>query len=481
MIQKSAIVASPVFLGLGSCNSTKPQTMDADVIVIGAGLSGLNAALLLEKYGFFVKIVEATDRIGGRVFTADKNKVPGFPELGANGIGGGYARLLNAADTYGVEIGPMRERTEPREGEVLYYIKNQFITKEEWPSSDINPYKDEYKKLFMSNPAWRVYSKLNPLPKGDVRAWRMPEYSDWDISVNQLLKKEGWNDEAIRLACDINSSYGVDSNSISALMYFQILNFISKVSSSANRKGGAGLGGNQRIPEAMSKAIVGDILMKSPVKSIVSEKDMALVHLEDGAVMRASRVLCTLPASALRKVDISPELKGAQLNGVTNLDYTPCTQFHFTVKKKYWELDEMPPSMWCDNLAGRFMALKNNPDSPDEVTSCVAYTNSSVALKLSQLQPDVATDMVIKELETMRPSMKDALEPVFYWTWSNNRFAGGAYAFWKPGQITSFANELAKPNERIHFAGEHTAIMFRGMEGAMESGERAALEIMELL
>ena len=60
-------------------------------------------------------------------------------------------------------------------------------------------------------------------------------------------------------------------------------------------------------------------------------------------------------------------------------------------------------------------------------------------------------------------------------------FAGGAYACWEPGQITRFANEVAKPHGRLFFAGEHTAAVARGMEGAMESGERAALEVMEIL
>jgi monoamine oxidase len=88
---------------------------------------------------------------------------------------------------------------------------------------------------------------------------------------------------------------------------------------------------------------------------------------------------------------------------------------------------------------------------------------------------------VIKTLEDMRPSLKGTLKYVHYWTWINNPYAGGAYAYWKPGEITSFSGEIAKPNGRIHFAGEHTAVLARGMEGAMESGERAALEIMNLL
>ena len=88
---------------------------------------------------------------------------------------------------------------------------------------------------------------------------------------------------------------------------------------------------------------------------------------------------------------------------------------------------------------------------------------------------------ILENLAKIRPSTKDALEPVYHWTWSDNRFAGGAFAYWKPGQITSFAKHIADPLGRLHFAGEHTAGLARGMEGAMESGERVAMEVLALI
>jgi len=482
LIKTGGILIPSVLLGLHSCTATNKSTLDADVLIVGAGLSGLNAALLLEEYGFKVKVIEGTDRLGGRVHTVKDSIVPGHPELGANGIGGGYARVLNAAKKYNVEIGPSRPRTEPRKGEVLYAIKNQFISNSDWSSHQLNPYPQEYKKGSPTSPPWSIYAEMNPLPKNDLTAWKKPEFAKWDKSVYDLMKEKGFSDEAINMGVSTNSSYGVDAKEISALMYFQIMNFILHQSSSFAEQGGAAIGGNQRIPEAMGAAFKQDILLKSPVKAIKSEKDSASVVLESGKTLKAQYVICTLPNSALRKISLSPASQGAQQKAIQELSYTPCVQIHYALKKKYWEEDGLAPSMWTDQLAGRFMALKNNLNAPDEVTSCLAYLNSKVAIQIDKMGEAEGTKVVTESLFKMRPSLRDAIEPIYYWTWSDsNRFAGGAYAFWKPGQITAFSNKIAEPNGRVHFAGEHTADLNRGMEGAMESGERAAFDLMNLL
>ncbi|MEP3208129.1 MAG: NAD(P)/FAD-dependent oxidoreductase [Maribacter sp.] len=482
MLKKSglALAAAPFYFGLNSCISGAKKTLDADVIIVGAGLAGLNAALLFEQAGFKVKIVEATDRVGGRVHTAKESDVPGQPELGGNGIGGGYARVLDAAQKYGVSMGPMRPRTESRKGELIYRIKNNFILPEEWPTHDFNTLPEGYRKGLPAYVTWGHFGKINPLPENDLAAWRDPKYKDWDKSTYSVLKEEGFSDDDIKLVMGTNSSYGVDAQNISILMYFQILTWIGQQNASTG-KGGAIVGGNQRLPEAMGAAFKQDIMLRSPVKSIASEADATTITLDNGSTLRAPYCLVTLPASALRRIQISPSAQGMQQKGFQNLDYTPVVQLHYVPKKKYWEEDGLPPSMWCDNLAGRFMALKNDLQDPDRVTSCVAFLNSNVALEIDKMKQEDAIALVTKTLEEMRPSLKGALDFTYYWTWVNNPYAGGAYAYWKPGEITDFSNRLADPIGRIHFAGEHTAVMNRGMEGAMESGERAAFELMNLL
>ena len=73
-----------------------------DILIIGAGLSGLYAASLLEEEGFNVTVLEADQRVGGRVLT--QKNIPGFPETGGTAFGSGYARLIDTANRFGINL-----------------------------------------------------------------------------------------------------------------------------------------------------------------------------------------------------------------------------------------------------------------------------------------------------------------------------------------------------------------------------------------
>jgi monoamine oxidase len=92
---------------------------------------------------------------------------------------------------------------------------------------------------------------------------------------------------------------------------------------------------------------------------------------------------------------------------------------------------------------------------------------------------NAAGSAVIAEIERIRPAAAGALEFAALHSWGADPYAGGAWAYFRPGEVTRYAAKLGAPHGRLHFCGEHLAARSRGMEGAMESGERAAGEILQ--
>ncbi len=450
-----------------------------DVLILGAGLSGLNAANLLESQGYRVQVVEGSSRIGGRLYTAPESEVPGGPEIGGSGIGNSYARILDTANRLGLKLVPERLRTTAHPADMMYHVFGEGMLADEWPHSRLNQFQNEKDRAVPPNIYQFIkYAQYNPLPKNDLQAWQRPEFSSHDVSVFDFLKSVGVPEAAINLAAGTNMSYGTNVYDLSVLMWFAIANWLRTDQELGADSPRAISGGNQRLPEAMAAQLKSEVLLGRHITGIRSRKGGVELHTTDDQVLRAKYCLCTVPFSALRHLRLDPLPLGEQQNAIENIGYTPVFQVHFVPTRKFWQEDGLPPSMWTDRKLGRFMALRNDPKSPSEVTSYIAFVNGLPAQYLDRLAPEAAAAVLLADLARIRPATKGALKAVKVWSWNRNPFAGGAYAYWKPGQIGRFANQISTPGKRLFFAGEHTAVLARGMEGAMESGERAAIEIM---
>lgn len=452
--------------------SSRLPTTRSDVIVIGAGLSGLNAALLLEEFGLTVTVLEGQNRIGGRLYTlAD---VPGNPEAGGNGIGHSYARFLELARRLDVEMVPERLRTEPRDNSALH-IRGEFIPMRDWEKHPLNPLPDALRKL---GPWQVIFGFLNTrVPEMELDQWQSPEYGHLDVAIAPYLQSNGLDDETIRLA-DKFSSYGTNLWQTSLLQLCHVFSFARKSAVIGQGRGAMSVkGGNQRLPEVMAGAVKGDVLLGRHVEGIRLADDGVEVRCGDGSVHRGRFLVMSAPFSALRLVPIDPVLSGAQAEAVATLPYHAAFQVHFAIEKAFWEKDGLPPSFWSDGLIERFNALNYGPDG--SISSFMHYSNGDSTARFDRMPARDAAALILAELERVRPATRGALRVLDTWSWQQTPFAGGAYASWSPGQIPRFAKAMRQPHGRMHVCGEHTSLLARGMEGALESGERAAFEILD--
>jgi len=469
------LIGAGAFAAAAAARPARAAAREPDVVVIGAGLSGLYAAHLLEEQGARVRVIEGRRRMGGRIFTLDD--VPGHPEGGGNGIGAGYARVIDMANRSGVKLIPVRQRTETTQEDTVINLRGQNIRLEEWPSSRLNPFPSERRSKLPWAYQWDFYMKANPLKDGDV--WTDAKFASWDISLYDFMRRQGQDEATIDLALGTGMLYGSNPYDFSLLALFHTLAWGAQ-QLAFGREAYAIEGGNQRLPEAMAKQLRSEVVTGCTVTGVSTDRSGVQVTCSDGTIHRAKTAVVTIPFAALRSVRFDPVLPELQAEAVDLLGYSTAFQAHFVADRPFWLEDNMPANMWTDGPAGRFAALRYG-DDPNKVTSFLAFVNGAQGERLDRMDPQAAAAEIIDFLARVRPSTKGALKPVKTLSWQRDPFAGGIYSAWKPGQITRYATSIARPHGNIFFAGEHTAMLNRGMEGAMESGERAAAEVLERL
>jgi monoamine oxidase len=444
-----------------------------DAVVIGAGLSGLAAALALEAAGARVQVVEAQQRVGGRVHSM--RQLGTHAEAGATYIGAGYTRVLAAAARFGIRLIDVTPAIEFfREQDLV--LGGRIIRQAEWPAHPANPFPEHDKQLFPWNYHRVLTMRANPLPT--PAAWLDPEYARYDVPLHDWFAALGLSERAIALAY-MNSSFGRDARDVSALMLLFRAAF-SKVQrglAPSKQLGFTVEAGVQHIPEAMAAALAREIELGSVVRSISLERTAATVRCANGRALRAARVVAAVSFGALRRIAIDPPLEGAQAAAVRELPAQSVTQVYLTARAPFWEHDGYAPSLYTDSLAGMLGAVRNGA-TPNEITGLTAWLMGPTAERLHGLSAAEVGRRVIADVERIRPAARGKLELVGVQAWGADPYVAGAWAYFRPGDVGRFAAVMGRPHGRLHFCGEHLARTSRGLEGAMASGEQAAAEVL---
>jgi monoamine oxidase len=476
----AALAAAPhaqPLLAAGAAGAAGPAApaarsgFDADVIVLGAGLSGLQAALLLEENGARVRVLEARDRTGGRVHTLFD--LPGHPEVGGNSFGAAYGRVLDRVRQFGLPLLDYSPRRAAHP-QLEFNLGGEFIRRDRWASHPRNPFQGALRERMPWEVAGGLIAANNPLAAPED--WLSPANARLDIPAFQYARQLGLTEPAAELAFSANPYFGTSAHDVSVLMQLFNDSFVKQQIAISGAMLSV-LGGNGKLTAAMAGALRGDLQLRREVVAISADADSVTVSCDDGSRYRARHCVCSLPFSVLRHLRIDPPLQGAQSLALQTLPYMLNTLVFMVPRRRFWEEDGLAPAMWTDARCGTVMAQRFGAD-PDEVTGLVANPRGWAAEYLDRLPREEAMRRVVGEIERLRPAAKGALEAVAMHSWANDRHARGDWAVFAPGQVSAFGQHVSTANGRLHFCGEHTARANRGMEGALESGERAALEVL---
>ena len=490
MLSRRLFVASGLASGLAvsSAPSMAFAAEQADVVVIGAGLSGLNTAAILREQGYKVVVLEAGDRIGGRVHTVDT--MDGPIDVGASQIGRGYARVLDACQKLDLKL-------IPEDRDLLSFgafYRETWIDNSKWESHPLNKTVGEERKIAPMMMGSTLAAKYNPLK--EVDEWLDPKWANQDISLRELMRRNGHSEAAIDLARYSAPGISIDDTSVLRMWQEDTRGRIDrKLAPSAdaghkdhpfgeandrNMIDGLAMisnieGGCQRLPLAMAAGLGDAVRLGKRVASIDMTNRAARVRCVDGSEFAARFVVSAIPFSMLRDVVISGPGGVYPRRAIAAMPYANTARMYLTVDKPFWKEDGLPPSFASDGPIGMFWAIDNHTGEGRHRAMVVMV--GWIAKAMSSRDRPQAEAFILSELGRIRPASRELLKVATYKDWMRDPLQRGCGFSLAPGHINAYARRMNDPWAVLHFAGEHTRRLDIGMESAMESGERAALEI----
>lgn len=454
--------------------ATRPQK----VIVVGAGLAGLTAAYELNAWGHDVTVLEANTRPGGRILTLRSPFSDGlYAEAGSMDFADSNRNVKHYVKLLGLETAHPKP---PQNLATPFHLRGRRILlggaapPVEWPY-DITP---EEKELGFV----RIYQKFlgsaaDSLGNPTDADWDLQKHKKLDgLTVAEFMTSQGASEEAVEFLSHVmNLGYGWRTGSALHRLAsdFRLYNL-----------GGGKMhffpGGCDTFPKAFAETLRGRIWYGAAVSRVIQEngKVRAVFRLPAGEqTLDADHLVCTVPVTVLRRIDFSPALPVPKQLILDGIDYTAVTRIFVQTRRRFWA-DNGTTGNSNTDLPVKLVAEQPFLRSDDQLRGIIeAHIRGSDAMPVAAMDLDQQIAFAVEHLEKVHPGLSRYVEGGASYSWHEDPWAGGGYPWWRPGQLTAWVPELAKPEGRIHFAGEHTSPIPRQMEGAVISGNRVAREV----
>lgn len=402
-------------------------------LVLGAGLAGLSCACHLARRGCEVTVLEARDRVGGRVHTLRDFRHGLRAEAGAEFVDGNHRHVLRWARHLGL----------PLDEETLWGEDDEFGEGEDWERF------------------WASLAELGrqvPRRRGFHRSARARELDRLDL--------DGWATRqgvgaATReaLQCWVETIEGGRVQDLSVLGAAVAQGLVGDM-------GGAGFrfrDGADGLPRALAREaerLGARLLTSTPVEEVLHTETQVRIRA-GGRVYTADRGVSTLPPR------VHPARGPVTVGTVTKV--------LVEVDRRVWPTHQPYTHLFCEGLESMWDATHAQSGEG----GILLFWISGPAAEARADWPDEriveeCLDKASRELPDLRRHVVDTRVVA----WARDPWARGAYSYWAPGFLTEVLPDLLRPEGRLHFAGEHTSPYAGFMEGALESGARAARELL---
>ncbi len=446
------------------------KMIQTDVVIIGAGYAGISAASKLHEAGKDFLVLEARDRIGGRVQTHLLEKSNAIVELGAQWIGPTQHHMWNLVNKHQVETFDGYDS-----GKNIYHYKNKTST-----------YKGTIPKMnpFALIDLGLAMNRLNKLTvKIDLASpWTTAKAQEWDgMTMDTWVHKNIYTKEAQKsMHIGLETIFACQASEISLLHFLfychsgDSLDTLLAVTNGAQQtlfKKGA-----QHLLEQEALPFHDKILFNQAVIQIRQNETSAVV-ITDELEITASKVIVAIPPALCQKIHFERPLPQRKSQLFQRMPMGAAMKCYLVYEKPFWRDLGFSGQIVSDRLP---FHVSFDCTKPDGKGLFLFFVEGQYARDFIELSESKRKEMVINEMQYYFGDK--ALNPLEYkdQCWTEEEYSGGCYAGnFTPGSWTQFGSVLRSPTGNIHWAGTETAIKWCGyMDGAIESGFRAAEEVL---
>ncbi|MBM7691467.1 monoamine oxidase [Peribacillus deserti] len=458
------------------------------IIIAGAGIAGLVAASLLKKAGHFVNLIEGSNRVGGRILTLREPFIEDqYMEAGPMRIPSVHHLTLEYLNKFRLPVSEFINST-PYD---LYYVNGvktrlKYILRNpdilRFPVAEWEKGKAPLDLLKIVTKPIQEY-----LSEDSEKSWSNLEKQFDKYSLEFFLRynpvERSLSSGAVEMLKVLLSLEGFPH--LSFLQIYRELQYLLE----PNMKFYEIAGGFDKLPNAFLPELTENIHFKQKVKKIVHDREQIHIHTchTESSVpyeFKGDLAIITIPFSSFQQVEVVPQSMFSyhKWRAIRELHYVPATKIGLQFKRRFWEENGLLGGQSVTDLPIRFSYYPSSGIGTKTGGIIIAsYTWEDDTLPWDSL---IEEDRIKQALENLAVLYGKKIYQEFIagasYSWSQNPYSSGGFSLFRPEQATTIGPYISNPENRIHFAGEHTSHFPAWIQGGIESGIRVAMEVNNL-